>query len=103
MCNAIPIYPRTDRIVLLPTVVSPENVKICCAFREPFRNELACAGGGGCVPVEVGGVMLPVERGSDGECPACFPAAATALRRDGRRVPVGELAVGDSVQVGLPP
>lgn len=63
------------------------------------RLSAASAGGGGCVPVEVGGVMLPVERGSDGECPACFPAAATALRRDGRRVPVGELAVGDSVQV----
>lgn len=43
--------------------------------------------------------MLPVELGTDGECPACFPAAATALRRDGRRMAVGQLAVGDVVQV----
>lgn len=54
-----------------------------------------------CAPVEVGGVWLPVEASTNGDCPACFPAAATALRKDGKRVSMGNLAVGDLVQVRL--
>jgi hypothetical protein len=54
---------------------------------------------GECPPVEVGGALQPVDRLSDGSCPNCFPAGATATLRDGSARALSALAVGDQVQV----
>lgn len=52
-----------------------------------------------CPPVEVAGALQPVPKLSDGTCPNCFPATATATLPDGSSRPLSQLAVGDRVQV----
>jgi len=52
-----------------------------------------------CPPVEIGGALQPVDRLSDGSCPNCFPAGATATLRDGSTKVLSGLVVGDEVQV----
>lgn len=54
-----------------------------------------------CSPVEIGGVWMAVEKGTNGDCPACFPATATATLESGKRLAVSDLAIGDVVQVVL--
>lgn len=66
-----------------------------------MRHATRCAGGfdGECPPVEIAGALQPVPKLSDGTCPNCFPAAATATLPDGSSRPLSQLAIGDRVQV----